>query len=64
MGLRQSSLHERMLESVRATSLSIATQRSPHANGWDEGSGSTGVATTGEIWWKPRCIASNGWASV
>lgn len=24
----------------------------------------SGVATTGEVWWNPRCTASSDWANV
>ena len=31
--------------------------------GLGAGSGSNGAATTAEAWWRPRCTASNAWAS-
>lgn len=40
-----------------------AMQRCGPAKGWVAGFGSNGAVTTGAVWWRPRCTASNAWES-
>jgi len=40
-----------------------ATRRCEPVTDWGAASGRNGAATTAEVWWRPRCIASSVWAS-
>lgn len=40
-----------------------ATKRCEPVTDWGAASGRSGAAITAEVWWRPRCTASNAWAS-
>jgi len=46
-----------------AKPLRIAMKRLPRIKGWVGGYGKLGVVITDEVWWKPKCTASNDWAN-
>ena len=54
MALSPSFLPARMLESARGLCLGIAMKPLLPIGVWAAASGSTGLAITGEAWWKPK----------
>ena len=40
-----------------------ATKRCEPVTDWGAASGKSGAAITADVWWRPRCTASNAWAS-